>query len=177
MYVKQFIERHKLKPGDAVEVTDPLGIRHFVILLNNGPRAPRFIGNLNPGVQILSAATIEKYVNICEVTDIERFPGSENQRRNALRRAMRRCGENAYNVVFNNCEHFKNWVLHNKSTSTQVAVYSGLGAAVGLGIMLVGLNSNNKGVEKAGRYILLSMLFIFIIAFFFIVIYPQREIE
>lgn len=176
MFVKNFIEKHSLRPGDAVEVTDPFGIRHFVILLNNG-RQTRFIGNLNPGVQILSTATIEKYVNTCEVTDIERFPGSDRERHNALRRAVRRCGENAYNIVFNNCEHFKNWVLHNRSSSSQVAVFSGLGAAVGLGIMLVGINGNNKGVEKVGRYILFGLLIIFIIAFIFMVMSPQREVE
>jgi hypothetical protein len=176
MLVRNFIEKHNLRPGDAVEVTDPIGIRHFVILLNNGCQT-RFIGNLNPGVQILTPATIEKYVNTCEVTDIERFPGSEQERRNALRRAVRRCGENAYNIVFNNCEHFKNWVLHNRSTSAQVAVFSGVGAAVGLGMMLVGLNGNNKGLEKAGRFILLGLLIVFIIAFIFLVMYPLRDID
>jgi FtsH-binding integral membrane protein len=67
--------------------------------------------------------------------------------------------------------------LHNRSTSTQVAVFSGVGAAVGLGMMLVGLNSNNKGLEKAGRYLLFALLIIFIIAIIFMVMYPQRDVD
>lgn len=37
-----------------------------------------------------------------------------------MRRAKSKLGENSYNLVFNNCEHFTTWVFHDKKESKQV---------------------------------------------------------
>lgn len=69
-----------------------------------------------------------------EVTTLENFLGSEKKyyvikypankvafsSKNIVRRALSRVGENRYNLVFNNCEHFAAWCVTGKSESKQV---------------------------------------------------------
>jgi hypothetical protein len=38
-----------------------------------------------------------------------------------VRRAMNRVGEDSYNLIFNNCEHFANWCTHDDDYSFQTA--------------------------------------------------------
>lgn len=178
MFVRKFIEKNGLKQCDAVELTDQLGLKHYALLLDRpGCTEPRFIGNLSNGVQVLSGEQIEKYVQFCEITDIERFPGNDAQRRRAILRAIRRIGEKAYNIVLHNCEHFKNWVLYGKSTSKQIVALTTTAALVGFGATVIGLHAGSKGLEKAGKIILISLLIIFIVAIFFLVMNPPKDTQ
>ena len=68
-----------------------------------------------------------------------------------LRRAMGRLGEQNYNLLFNNCEHFAHWCITGRHRSAQVE--SWLPAAVVSGARLL-LRQNNhleKGKELALR--------------------------
>lgn len=69
-----------------------------------------------------------------EITTLERFLGSEKKyyvikypankvmfsAKDIVRRALSRVGEDRYNLVFNNCEHFVAWCVTGKSESKQV---------------------------------------------------------
>ena len=69
-----------------------------------------------------------------EITTLERFLGSEKKyyvikypankvmfsAKDIVRRALSRIGEDRYNLVFNNCEHFAAWCVTGKSESKQV---------------------------------------------------------
>lgn len=69
-----------------------------------------------------------------EITTLERFLGSEKKyyvikypankvmfsAKDIVRRALSRVGEDRYNLVFNNCEHFAAWCVTGKSESKQV---------------------------------------------------------
>lgn len=69
-----------------------------------------------------------------EITTLERFLGSEKKyyvikypankvmfsAKDIVRRALSRIGEDRYNLVFNNCEHFAAWCMTGKSESKQV---------------------------------------------------------
>lgn len=69
-----------------------------------------------------------------EITTLERFLGSEKKyyvikypankvmfsAKDIVRRALSRVGEDRYNLVFNNCEHFAAWCMTGKSESKQV---------------------------------------------------------
>ena len=178
MFVRNFIEENGLKQCDAVELTDQFGLKHYALLLDQpGCTEPRFIGNLNNGVQVLSGKQIEKYVQSCEITDIERFPGNDVQRRRAILRAIKRIGEKAYNMVLHNCEHFKNWVLYGKSTSKQVVAMTTTAALVGFGATVIGMHSGSKGLEKTGKIILIILLAVFIVAIFLLAMNPPKETE
>lgn len=47
-------------------------------------------------------------------------PNRLHNRMVSVRRARERVGENEYNLVFNNCEHFVMWCIEDKHTSEQV---------------------------------------------------------
>ena len=51
----------------------------------------------------------------------------------AVRRAKEKIGEQEYNLFFNNCESFANWVITDKRASEQ-----GDAAAIGVGVAAVG---------------------------------------
>lgn len=178
MFVKSFVEKNKLEQCDAVELTDPLGLKHYALMVDeHGSLKPRFIGNLSGGVQILSDAQIEGYVNKCEVTSIERFPGNKIQRRNAIVRALKRLGEKAYNIIFNNCETFKNWVLYGKATSKQVVAMTTGASLLGFGLALLGKHGGSKVMAKAGKFILICLAIIFVFAIVHNGNNPPKEVD
>ena len=65
--------------------------------------------------------------------------------------------------MFNNCEHFKNWVLYGTSTNKQVHAI-GSSILIGGALFLIGLAADKKGLQKAGLYILIIFAVIIIAA-------------
>jgi Lecithin retinol acyltransferase len=167
MTLTQFIATNNLRPADAVELVCPnAGFpKHYAVYLGYRNGIPKFIANITDGVQILSNERLSEFVQKYQVTNIERFAGSHQQRLAAVKRAIKRVGEKAYNLVFNNCEHFKNWVLNGEGISKQVASI-GTGVAVtGATLFLLGIASDSKGLKKTGTIILVILLVVAIIAF------------
>jgi hypothetical protein len=74
-----------------------------------------------------------------------------------LARARSRLGENAYNVVLNNCEHFARWCVTGEAESDQVRVATstvagaaGTGAATVAGLGVVSAAGAAAGLSGAG---------------------------
>ena len=67
-----------------------------------------------------------------------------------LKRAVTRLGETAYDLLFNNCEHFVNWCLTGKSKSNQVRLgTAGVAALIFAGGFLLNRKKkNDKGKRK-----------------------------
>jgi hypothetical protein len=167
MTLTQFISKNNLRPADAVEMVCPnAGFpKHYAVYLGYRDGMPKFFANITDGVQILSNERLAEFVQKYQVTNIERFAGSHQQRLAAVRRAIKRVGEKAYNLVFNNCEHFKNWVLHGKEISKQAFSIGGGAAVAGLSTLLLGIAMKNNGLKKTGSIILIILLVIIFIAF------------
>lgn len=167
MALIQFIRANNLRPADAVELVCPqVGFpKHYAIYLGIKNGLPEFIANITGGIQILSMEKLLEFIKRYQVTNIERFKGNHLQRHHAVLRAINRIGEKAYNLVFNNCEHFKNWVLNGEGVSTQAAsAVTGI-AVVGTMVSLIGVASESKGFKKAGSIILIVLLVVLVIAF------------
>jgi len=167
MTVTQFISSNNLKPADAIELVCPQAgfPKHYAVFLGYRGGSPEFVANITDGVQILSNQRLAEFVERYQVTNIERFPGNHQQRLSAIKRAFARLGEKAYNLVFNNCEHFKNWVLHGEGSSKQVLNYGAEVAIAGVGMYLYGAVAESKGLKKTGAVILVIVLIIIILAF------------
>jgi Lecithin retinol acyltransferase len=168
MTLTQFINSNNLRPADAVELICPqVGFpKHYAVYLGTKNGLPEFIANITDGIQILSTERLTEFVQRYQVTNIERFKGNQHQRRYAVKRALSRIGEKAYNLVFNNCEHFKNWVLNGEGISKQaVSIGAGI-AATGAAAYLLGMVSESNGLKKTGVIILIILLAVIIIAFF-----------
>lgn len=167
MTLTQFISTNNLKPADAVELVCPQAgfPKHYAVYLGTKNGLPEFIANISDGIQIISREKLTEFVQRYQVTNIERFNGNQHQRRYAVKRAINRIGEKAYNLFFNNCEHFKNWVLNGEGISKQVAsIATGVGAT-GVAFYLLGMATDNKGLKKTGAIILIILLVVTIIAF------------
>lgn len=168
MGIREFIFKNNLRVADALEVACPdIGFpKHYAVYLGYDNGVPRFIANTTGGVQLLDNSQLSEFVKEFEVTHIERFAGDSHQRKNAARRALSRIGEKAYSLVFNNCEHFKNWVLHGEDKSRQVITFGATAATASAGLIVLGNTLDSKSVKKTGLVIgLLLILFVFF-AFF-----------
>jgi hypothetical protein len=169
MTLTQFISSNNLRPADAVELACPQAgfPKHYAVYLGFEKGFPQFIANITDGIQILSIEKLTEFVKRYQVTKIERFNGDHQKRANAVKRAMSRIGENAYNIVFNNCEHFKNWVLNGEGISKQAASIGTGVALAGVGIFLLGAMSESKTLKKTGTLIILIFIVILISAFIY----------
>jgi len=167
MTLTQFINSNNLRPADAVELVCPQAgfPKHYAVYLGTKNGLPEFIANITDGIQILSTERLTDFVQRYQVTNIERFNGNHHQRKYAVKRALSRIGEKAYNLVFNNCEHFKNWVLNGEDISKQtVCIGTGI-AATGAAAYLLGMVSESNGLKKVGGVILIILLAVIIITF------------
>lgn len=166
MNILNFVLIHKLQPADAIELALPeIGFpKHYAVYLGMNNGSPKFIANTTDGVNIVSNKKMQEFVNKYEVTAVEQFEGSPLMRKDAIKRALSRINEKAYNLIFNNCEHFKNWVLHGFPHSTQVRNIGIAAIAGGFGFVFLGDAVEKKGFVKAGIYFLLVIAILWIAA-------------
>lgn len=167
MNIYQFIEDKNLFPADAVELVNPNSPfpRHYAIFLGIRNGQPEFIANIVDGVQIICGPKLMEFTAKFQVSNIERFVGSVKQRKAALKKAVKRVGEKPYHFIFNNCEHFKNWVLHGQSVSKQVIGASFGMLAVGGLFYFIGRDSNRKSIQKVAIVAIAIAIIILLINF------------
>lgn len=151
-----FVIQNKLQPADAVLVKkQPLKLlNHYLLYLGIYRSRHIFMANTLSGIRVFRYDELMFELNTFQPEKIEKFIGSEYERRQAVERALMRKDENSYNLILNNCEHFKNWVqkgIHESNqakTAGKIAVGAGAtvaltsksdtGKLIGLGIMLLG---------------------------------------
>lgn len=142
MTLNQFITTYNIRPADSIVMKKKLFgmVDHYVIYLGlSNDRKHIFVANYTKGVMVIPDHELREFLQILQPTKIDRFHGTESQRVAAVKRAVSRIGEKAYNYVTNNCEHFKNWVHKGEHKSTQVdnvmegvAIGAGVAALAGL---------------------------------------------
>lgn len=150
MTINQFINNNGIQPADAIVMRKKFFgmVDHYVIYLGIYNGRHRFVANYTKGVRDITPRELDDFLNVLQPTKIDRFPGHDVHRSNAVERALSRVGEKQYNYLSNNCEHFKNWVHKGQHRSQQVesaskAAVAGLGV-VAVGLLFSALFSNNK---------------------------------
>ena len=148
----RLIEQNGLRITDSIVMKKRfLGmVDHYVLFMGYRNSRPVFLGNYRNGISEVPDADLVKYLSIMEPERIEYFVGNELERKDAERRAWARSGENAYNYITNNCEHYKNWVHFGKNYSSQVKTAGNVALAAGAGIAVAGLASKNKTAAYVG---------------------------
>lgn len=149
---------------NGLRATDALVLRkrfigmvdHYVLYMGNRGNLPVFIANYKNGVKEISNEEIVNYLQTLEPIRIEKFKGSDQERKQAFKRAVSRVGERAYNYFANNCEHFKNWVHYGDKYSSQVDNAGNFGLGAGGVLAVAGLASKNSKVALWGAGILLA---------------------
>lgn len=96
------------------------------------------IGYTHHGIYISNEQVIHFTSNSkVEIVSLNDFAGgngysiqkfhSKFSRKEIVDRALSRLGDDNYNVIFNNCQHFCNWCIHDEHRSQQVQQAVGLG--------------------------------------------------
>lgn len=136
--IHNFVSANNLKPADAILVKKlPTRLlNHYIIYLGYEWGRHIFMANTFGGIRILNYPDLMRELKTFQPEKIERFVGNHWQREEAVKRAIDRKDENSYDLILNNCEHFKNWVQKGKHESTQVA---NVGTAAGIGLLFLGL--------------------------------------
>ena len=165
MSTEVFVTKFDVKPADAIVLNKKFFgmMDHYVIYLGVQNREHRFVANYVDGVKDIPNEKIDSLLQIYVPSKIEKFPGLSNERPIAVKRAMSRIGERAYDLISNNCEHFKNFVHHGIETSTQVQKAGAALAVGGIGITLIGIGKKNKTAVVWG--IIIVIIGILIAAF------------
>lgn len=151
-----FVKQNSLQPADAIVVRKmPTKLlRHYILYLGfyNGHI---FMANTLTGVKVYTYLELLKDLQTFIPEKIERFVGTIQERKQAVERALSRKDENSYNLILNNCEHFKNWVQKGEHKSQQVEDIGKVTMAIGAGIAIGGAAKNNEGAALTGLGILL----------------------
>jgi CRISPR/Cas system CMR-associated protein Cmr5 small subunit len=158
MTLREFTRRNGLRATDALVLRKRfIGmVDHYVLYMGHRADQPVFIANYKNGVKEISNEEIIEYLKTLEPVRIEKFNGTEQERKLAFNRALSRVGERAYNYFSNNCEHFKNWVHFGDKYSSQVDKAGNIGLGTGGALTLAGLTSKNSKVTLWGAGILLA---------------------
>jgi hypothetical protein len=154
MTLNSLITTNDLKQADAIVLNKKLlgMVDHYAIFLGYRNNSPVFVANYKNGVKEVSITDMREVLQTLQPTAIDRFNGTEFERKQAVSRALSRIGERAYNYFSNNCEHFKNWVHSGKNRSEQVrkAGNTALVASAGTAIYAIANKSPKAGFFALG---------------------------
>ncbi|MBI1287150.1 MAG: hypothetical protein GC178_06170 [Flavobacteriales bacterium] len=144
MTINQFVQVNGLGITDAIVLRKKFFgmVDHYALYMGVRENRHVFIANYTQGVREIGEDELAEFLTQLEPTRIERFPGNEIQRVSAIRRAWSRVGQQAYDYITNNCEHFKNWVHWGEHRSEQVEAAGKVVAGAALiagGALAIGL--------------------------------------
>ncbi len=126
--VEYQIVQHNLQPLDVVVLRNATGaiLDHYMIFLGHDEmnNEPVFIANYpsiykNKTVQFVSWADMNHYGQKMDLSRVRAFNGNDYQRELALGRALSCLNKKSYSFIFNNCEHFANYVQSGNAYSQQ----------------------------------------------------------
>lgn len=141
MTIQQFINLNSLQQADVIVLRKKFFgmVDHFAVFLGYDGYSgiPLFAANYTKGTQFISQQELASLLSQLVPERIERFTGNNEQRQQAVQRALSRVGANDYNYFTNNCEHYKNFVQTGMPHSEQAKNF-GNGIAVGALVLLFG---------------------------------------
>lgn len=132
--MNQVIEKFGLRPGDEIIIpkSELKLIQHHALYIGQDPGHIHWIveNKLGQGVRLVSAN--EFFAGLDHITDIQRFQGSDDERKLLVDRALKSLGK-PYDLIKYNCEHFTSELTTGLAVSKQVGTFV-LGA---LGLLVI----------------------------------------
>lgn len=139
-----------MKRGDHL-VTPRVGYKHHGIYLG-GNQVIHYSGfsEFGKGGPIVKVS-LRDFAQGQKV-QVKQHPYAKFDSEERIRRAKSRLGEESYNLVLNNCEHFVNWCIYDASESSQVNIAAGSlsGLVVRKSVAPVLVKGAVVGLMKAG---------------------------
>lgn len=117
-----YVNFYNLKPGDKIVVpkSSLKLVQHHVIYLGQDHFSQDLIAENAVGRHVRLVTAKEFFKENPEVTRIDRFQGSNYERKLAIERALKLLGK-PYSLIDFNCEHFANYVQSGTFKSDQVS--------------------------------------------------------
>lgn len=139
--MNSIIKHLALQPGDRIVIPkSQMGmVQHHALYIGTDSSGRDLIIENKIGYGIRVVATEDFLSDCIGITKIERFAGSEQERRRSIEKALAMVGL-PYDLITYNCEHFANDIQHGIVKSRQVE--NGLAALAIAAIFW--LNRNNK---------------------------------
>lgn len=109
-----------LKPGDRI-VVPKSGLRivqHHALYLGRNYQGLDLIAENKIGFGVRLVAVGEFLKDVIEITRIERFKGTNYERKQAVQKALQKTGQ-PYHLINYNCQHFANEIQYGKVESDQ----------------------------------------------------------
>jgi Lecithin retinol acyltransferase len=116
-----YVNFHNLKPGDKIVAPKSWLklVQHHVIYLGQNYSGQDLIAENAVGMHVRIITADQFFAENPEITRIERFTGSNADRKVAIERALKKLGQR-YDLINFNCEHFANYVQTGEIKSPQV---------------------------------------------------------
>lgn len=131
------IRKFNLRPADRIVVpkSNLRLIQHHAIYLGRNEQGVDVIAENKIGIGVRLVSADEFFKDVSTITRIERFIGSEYDRKRAIERAISLVGYD-YDLFDFNCEHYSSLVQHNekKSNQAQTATVMGVFTLLFLGL-------------------------------------------
>ena len=157
-YTEQFVIQNDLQPADAIVLRKKFFgmFDHFVVFLgyHQTTDKPLFAANYDKGVQLVKEHETDHFLQTLEPERIERFTGTELDRKGAIRRALSELGNKSYNLIWNNCQHYASFVQFGKKYSHQVDAIGKTMIVGGAASALIGAATENKKALGWGLFFL-----------------------
>jgi hypothetical protein len=152
MNIDEFIRHYNIKPAEAIMMKKKsFGmLDHYVLYLGVRNNHHEFVANYDKGVAVIPDNEIVSLVQKLQFAAIECFPGDEYQRQFALERAFSRIGQQAYGLITNNCEHYKNYVHYGEDISKQVETFGGTIVVTGITAAVAGIAQDDPLLTGVG---------------------------
>jgi uncharacterized protein YycO len=117
----QLIHSNHLQPGDTVVVpkSDIRMIQHFAIYLGQDEYGEHWFSDNMPGTGVRVITASDFFAGVIEITRVERFNGTEEERKQLVHRALSKHGR-PYSLLGYNCESYVNDVRGRGASSKQV---------------------------------------------------------
>jgi len=139
------------KAGDII-VCDRFFYKHYGIYAGNGRVIHYAANNGDFGADVrVRETSLENFAGEGNCTLLSPIMGRAGTNRfspvEIVSRARSRLGEKAYNLLFNNCEHFALWCKYGTSKSVQVekAITTAVVLGVVAAITYMAVESDNEG--------------------------------
>lgn len=136
--MNQKIKQLGLLPADRI-VVPKSGLRivqHHAVYLGQSHLGVDLIAENKIGFGVRLITADDFFKDVIEVTSIERFNGSNYQRKFAVQKALNKLGQ-PYHLIDYNCQHFANEIQYNLIKSDQVdGLFEGLKVAAGVAIAI-----------------------------------------
>ncbi len=141
--MNRYIQYFRLLPGDEIVLPKSLLnlIHHHTVFLGYDHNGQSWMIENKIGYGVILTSADMFFHDNPKVTSINRFSGTNGERKKIVEKALSLLGK-PYHLINFNCEHFSNEIRNGEAKSHQVAKF-GVGIAIAFLIGIIFLPKNN----------------------------------